>query len=363
MTTANRETLSRAANLVRPALATKEYIPVYTHIHFSGGRATACNDVSALSVACANPVECCVPGELLIRALSGFGGAEVSMQMKDSTLLLKSGRSNVKLPTLPASDFLFDLPNPNEGEAVSLGRSVVKAIERCLLSVGTDNAHPAQMGVTLESEKGLAVLYSTDNYTISRCSTEAKLKLPGDAPIILPRFFCEQLIGLAKAYPEATMDLVMYPGALVVEFVDVREGPDAPAAAILFTKTPVDLEPMDFPRIVNKHVDLADIKKTLAVIPDAFDGALNRALLVLGSELQKKTKITAGDGLLIMSSRSSLGESDDSMKFDMDDHNFEVDPVLLTRGAKACALMGFTNRVTIMADTECNFIHIIAHRA
>jgi DNA polymerase III sliding clamp (beta) subunit (PCNA family) len=354
-TTASKEALARACALVRPALHSKDYIPALTHIQFAGGRATAYNDVAAISVACRSPVEACVPGELLIRALSGFGGAEVSMQIdKAGAAVLKSGRSTIKLPVLAAGDFPYEAPDANAGEVMTLYREIVAGVEKCLMSVGADPSHPAQMGVTLDAEGGLAVLYSTDNYTVSRFQTKAKLKLPGDAPVILPRFFCEQLIGLARAYPQSTLDLVVYPGGLLVE---ANEG-----EASLFTKTPVDVEPLDFPRMFARHVK-GDVKEQLAVIPDQLDGALQRALLVLGGEPIKRTRVQARGGQLSLRTSTGMGDSEDDVAFDNDDASFEIDPAHVARGAKACALMGFTDKVTLLADADGAFVHLIAHRA
>lgn len=354
-TVTSKETLMRAAALVRPALHSKDYIPALTHIQFADGRATAFNDIAAISVLCHSPVEACVPGELLIRALSGFGGAEVSMQAdKQGALVLKSGRSTVKLPVLPATSFPYEAPDPSAGDVMTLYREIVVGIEHCLMSVGNDVSHAAQMGVTLAAEEGLAVLYSTDNFTVSRYKTQAKLKLPGDAPVILPRFFCEQLISLAKAFPQASLDLVIYLGGLAVE---VDEGD-----AVLFTKTPVDVEPLDFSRIVGKHLK-GDVKAQLSVIPDAFDGALQRGLLVLNAEPIKSTAVTVRGGRLTMRSTSSLGDSDDDMTFDGDDVEIRFDPVFVARGAKACSLIGLTPQVTVLANTEGTFVHLIAHRA
>lgn len=357
--TIGREALSRAATLVRPALASKEYVPALTHVLFAGGRASAYNDVAAISVAMegADAIGRCVPGEKLIGALGSFGGADVVAQDdKDGALVLKSGRSRVKLPTLPKSDFPLELPSNGQGHEVKLAREVVRAVERCLVSVGTDAAHPAQSGVTLESgEDGRAVLYSTDNYSISRCATAAPIKLPADAPVILPKFFCEQLVSLARAFPDEDLFLVLFDGALLVDFGD---------RATLFTRTPVDVEPLDFPRIVGKHVKLSALRDA-PKIPDAFDGALQRALLVTSGEASKTTKVTLRGRSMLLVSGAGAAEAEDEISYDQPhrgpEGSFYVDPQLLARGAKHCALMMFTDRVTAMADESGDFVHLVAH--
>jgi len=355
--TINRESLLKIAGLVRPALATQNYIPALTHIKFDGKYATAYNDVSAISVRAELEIKRCLPGELLIRSLGSFGAESVLLQenVKDSSVLLSSGRSKLKLPTLDLTGFPFQLDD-NGGDEVALDHAILKGIERCLMSVGNDPTHPAQMGVTLDiDDKGLAVLYSTDNFSISRYQTKSKIKLPGDVPVIMPTFFCEQLIALSKAFSEEEMTLVLQNGALLVEFGK---------AALLFSKTLVDLSPLDYPRIVSKNCNLDGLKKQLSTIPDSFDAALQRALLVLSGEVDKATKVTVSDDGLKLNSTSPMGDSDDSMKFDPGtdiDEPFYFDPALIARASKVCGLIGFMQKVTVMADPDLQFVHLVAH--
>lgn len=358
-TTINRESLLKIAGLVRPALASQNYIPALTHIRFDGDYATAYNDVSAISVRAKVDINRCLPGELLIRSLGSFGAESVMMQenSKDSTILLSSGRSKLKIPTLEPKAFPFTLDD-EDGDEVPIDHAILKGIERCLLSVGNDPTHPAQMGVTLDlDDKNMAVLYSTDNFSISRYQTKTKIKLPGDSPVILPTFFCEQLITLSKAFSEEEMTLVLLNGALLVEFGK---------AAKLFSKTLVDLSPLDYPRIVAKNCKLADLKEQLSIIPDSFDASLSRALLVMAGEVDKITKVTITDEFLKLNSTSPMGDSDDSMTFDAQSEGsmiepFYVDPALIARAAKVCGLIGFMPSVVVMADSDIQFVHLVAH--
>ena len=160
-------------------LATQAYIPALTHIQFDGEYATTYNDISAISVRAKVDVEACLPGDLLIRALNSFGAENIAFQQgpKDDSLVISSGRSKLKLPVLPLSAFPYEAPDTKKASEIVLDHSILKGIERCLLSVGNDPTHPAQMGVTLDADdKGNAVLFSTDNFTISRYQTKSKIE-------------------------------------------------------------------------------------------------------------------------------------------------------------------------------------------
>ena len=356
----NREALVKITALVRPALATQAYIPALTHIQFAYGFASAYNDVSAIVVKASVDVEVCLPGELLIKALNSFGAESIVIQesAKDKAVVLSSGRSKLKIPSLPVDAFPLNFPDTSKANEIVLDASILKGIERCLMSVGNDPTHPAQMGVTLDAdEKGNAILYSTDNFTISRYQAKSKIELPGDSPVILPTFFCQQLVTLAKAFPEEETVLVMVPGALIVEFGKVAK---------LFNKTLVDLEPLDFPRIFDKHCKIAGLKDRLGKIPDNWDAAFNRALLVLSGEVDKITKITVGEESIKIHSTSTMGDSDDSMSHDIDhldapQEPFYVDPSLVIRASKSCGLMAFNAKALALADAETQFIHLIAY--
>ena len=355
----NRESLLRTINLIRPALSSQPYIPALTHIAFDGVTASAYNDITGISVRCDLDMEICLPGELLIKGLNSFGSEEVLIQPNDAGVVLASGRSKLKLPTLPLSDHPF---HGIEHQADSLAEinitaEILSGIERCLISVGDDPTHPAQMGVTLEECMNHAVLYSTDNYSISRAKTKTKISLPGNVPVILPTFFCTQLIALAKAIPGEEIVLGIYSGYIRAFIGDQAE---------LFTKLPVDLEPMDLVKIFAKHASDSTIKEIAADIPASFEDSFNRAMLILSGEADKATKITCSPGKLKLFSSSSAGEAEDSMGFKDDNpppEPFFVDPILVLRASKVCSQLALLDGVLALTSDDHSFIHLIAHCA
>jgi hypothetical protein len=367
--TMNREALLKIVSLIKPAIATQTFIPAYNHIAFDGDFALTHNDIAAISVRCGFPEPCCVPGELLIKALGSFSAEQVMFQRvgEEKTLLVTSGRSKLKVPTMPLKSFPFELPVPGaSAEEIQITPEMIDAIKQCLVSAGSNPNHPSAMGVTLDSdEEGFAVLFATDNFTISRHSTKEKLRLPGDAPVILPTPFCEQLIALTRAFPDLETSLFLLPGALLAEFG--REGSEAS----LFTKTVADVEPLDFAKIIKKHIDVGRLDKTLAKIPKEFDAAFSRQLLVLGAEQDKVTKVSYSpppdgskdDGVISLRSTSQVGESNETFSFDGPSNafSFHVDPALVVRGSKLCDRMALGERVLVMAGDQDRFIHIIAH--
>lgn len=355
-TTANRADLARICALVRPALASQPYVPALVHIAFDGKTATAYNDKAAISVRCEVPVRRLVPGVLLIQALDSFDGSEVLFQQGDDKhLMVVSGRAKVNLPTRGLEAFPFSLPDGDDGIELDLDDEIVRGIERCLISVNSDAAHPAQMGVTLDCDgDGEAVLYSTDNRSVSRFSTGSKAKLPGGAPVIMPTFFCEQMVSLRKAFPKEECWVILRSDSLVAHFG---------GEATLFSRTPVDLQPMDFPAIYKRFVGESP---KLVPIPDSLDGALDRALLVLAGEAAKKTELEVTRGGIMLRSTCPAGDADDACEGEtkgLHDGPVNVEPHYLARAAKATTRMGVTPKVTAFADDKGQFLHLIAHLA
>lgn len=349
-----RAELLWATNLVRPALAAQDYIPSLTHICFDGETAIAYNDITAILVRSPIEIEGCLPGDLLIKALNSMNAAEVMVQEDGvGKVLLSSGRSKLKIPTLPITDFPFEVP-PASGDPIKITADILKGIELCLVAVGNDPTHPAQMGVTMEAGKTGALLYSTDNFTVSRYQTVSKVVLPADVPVILPTFFCQQLVSIAKAYPDEAVELDVHAGSLVASFGDQAQ---------LFTKQLLDLEPMDFASILKKYKVDANLTNSLVPIPDDFEAAFSRALLVLDKELDKTTKISIGAKRMKLLSTSPAGESSDSFAFDVpgEQEPFYVDPVIVSRASKACSKIAALDRVLVMTNKEASFLHMIAH--
>ena len=351
----NREALTKAAALVAPALSSQNFIPALSHIRFRNNTLTAYNDISALCVSCEHPLECLIPGDLLIKSLGALSGQQVKIEEdEDGRLIMSSGRSKIKLPTLPVSDFPLQWPT-SEAASLQLHAEMIEGIARCLVSVGTNTKHPAQMGVTMDTENGACVLFSTDNVSLSRYRTQRPLKLPADIPLIMPRFFCEQVVALSKAFLEQQAFLVMFTGALQVDFPD---------AATVFSKTPVDLEPVDFQRMFNRHCGPRAIE-ALVDIPDSFDRAFERAALVLTSEQSKVTEVHCeGDSIRLLS-RCPMGEADDTMPYDGPEFQpFGVDPTLVLRVCKTCSSVSLAGDALVLTDgSDMTFTHMIAHVA
>ena len=355
----DRKTLTEIVTMVRPALASAAYIPSLTHVLFDGETATAFNDVAAIVVKADFGFEGCLPGELLIKALASFSSEKVVFEsMDDGSTMVRSGRSKLKLPTLPIKDFPAPKMRADKAHVIELEPGIIRGIQLCLMNVGNDPTHPAQMGVTLDADdKGRAVLYSTDNTTISRYQTKVAIELPGDTPVILPTFFCQQLVGMWSTFREEGATLLLGTDFVMVEFGKKK--------AIVFSKVMPELEALDFAKQIDKVLSLASVAKTVVPIPNAWESCWQRAMLVLDGEPDKTTEVKASGDQIKMYSTSPRGESDDQFGSegmgDLLDGAVLVDPSLVLRASKYVGMAAFTKKVTLLTDEDSTFIHMIAH--
>jgi len=348
----HREPFLRSLAQARPAIAGQAYIAALTHFAFDGHLVTAYNDVSAISIRTPFDLECCLPADLLVKSLNSMSAEKVLADFGEAdSVVLSSGRSKVKIPYLTIDSFPTPAQTTKPNGSFKVTAGLLKGLEKCLVGVGTAPTHPAQMGITVEPDFEGAVLYATDNFTISRYQTKDQIKLPGDSPIILPTFFCNQLVTLAKAFPDEPVTVELHTGAVKALFG---------GQAVLFTKLLVETEPMDFGHIIARYLEGEELGDLLVDIPDGFEAAFNRALLVLEEQMDKSTKISIKDGRLKLFSASGRGEATDNLSIKAKDlEPFHADPALVSRASKLCSKMAFLPRVLVMAEGP--FSHLIAH--
>ena len=72
MSTIDRAKFLAALNLARAALASQPYIPAFTHFRFDEDGVTAYNDIVGILVNFDTGLDCCLPGDLLLKSLSSM---------------------------------------------------------------------------------------------------------------------------------------------------------------------------------------------------------------------------------------------------------------------------------------------------
>lgn len=335
----SRKELLEAADLVRPALASRSAIVGLTHLWFDGDYVYAHDGGLGAKVEFKFPLKLGVPGALLIGLLNQLSSDKVTVDADEGALVFKVGRSRTKLATLPYDHRVWPYPeSPTSAPTLSLG--VTDALQAGLRKVfAVKAANPTRMehhAVLLNPVGGETDVYTTDSQSIASVSLPGKLRLDeGVQYVALPRVLMEQLTG--RRFKDATVE-------------QYRESVSARVVSYFRVASPGDVSPrLTFYSNVFDATDVVDVAGTLNrlfdpdeyplfTIPVGFGVLLERARLLAGSE-EPHVKLVTDNRVLRVSGDFAVGSISEE---------FETDNVL----PKVMAVVNAT-RLASMLKTLC----------
>jgi DNA polymerase III sliding clamp (beta) subunit (PCNA family) len=307
-----RTELIEVLEMLRPAIADKGLVPIFTTYCFTGSELYAYNDDLGILTQWESNQPFAVDGNTLLGLLKNSRAKEVEFVFNDEntdagSVLVKAGRSRFRLPFFTEEEFLFD--SPANGAAwdiqIDVDAAFMEGLQFCMVTTSTDNTMPALMGVTLRKEgKGLG-LFSCDGDCISRYGFKGK---PTDEQYTLPNDFCSAMVKIVAGELGGTKLMLNKEWA----WVSFKQGEDRTIeifGRILSASDKID------------HAEL--IKKTVKAepdylgVPDGLDNALSRARVVADSESLPTVISFDAEGKLRLSTESkSLGIVKDMLPTD-----------------------------------------------
>ncbi len=338
----NRAFLQKTLELIKPALATTNMVPVFQCFMFAEGTVSAYDD----TIAIVGPSEFDGPwgvhGNTLLGLLSSSSAEEVQFDTNNEELVVTLGRSVSRLPTTPESDFLFDIPNEKWNFKVPFTEVVYAAIKLCLETVSTDATQQALQGVTLEGDK----MYSCNSDVLTRVQLKSGI---GKNRVMMPEPFCAALVKLWSS-------LEMTKGTLHFNndwcYADL--GDWAVYGRILEIK-----EPIDFDGLIKKTVKA---KVPLQPVPGDFAEALGRARVLADAESQK-TSVTIAKGKLKMSTETHMGQVNDEMPFKgHPDVQASIHASYLAKSIQVCDQIAIHEGCTVMEKEGADVFQLISNR-
>lgn len=190
-------------------------------------------------------------------------GAEISVELDEDRLLVRSGRSRFSLSTLPAADF----PNLDDWQSeveFSLPQSTLKRlIEATQFSMAHQDVRYYLNGMLFETEGQILRTVSTDGHRLAVCSMEVGQELPAHS-VIVPRKGVIELMRL--------LDGGDTPLQLQIGSNNIR----AHVGDFIFTSKLVDGRFPDYRRVLPKNPD-----KTLEARCDILKQAFRVPLFYL----------------------------------------------------------------------------------
>jgi DNA polymerase III sliding clamp (beta) subunit (PCNA family) len=330
------ETLER----ISPGLASIDMIPILVHLWFNDTTVMAYNDYIAIEAKCKTGLKCAIPGQTLISMLRHSLAKTVDLSIANKEVLIKMGRSNLKLGMLPPEDFIFTMPRPAKGTELQIDfKRFRTVIECCMRSVSTDTSVPDQLGVTLILNGENLELYSTNNSTISTGKVPLKGKAPFKDRVVLSGDFCKQLLELTKT-----------PGSPQIWVADdhtlLKNGD-----ITLFGKLVEVDKPLPFTNMLSHHLP-KNYKQQTIELPKQLKMVLMRAMVITDSPTeQTRTTITVKDGEMLLISKSGKGEIKDRIKVEgHPDVSVKLEPKLLSLGLDDFKNLLITDQCSIMSN-------------
>lgn len=321
-----RESLLEVLSIVDPAIAANDLIPVLTHYWFTGKEVMAYNDIVAISAPYKTEFKGAVRGALLGGILSKMGGGDVTFTKEDSALVIKCGRTKLRVPLLPPDSFLFTFPEVDEDDALlSLTKKgkfgLTRAFDICLQALSRRVSEPQRMGITVvpESSKKLT-FYSTDSVTLSAAPITAE-DHGLDKHVTMSKLFCESALKLMQRKDVGGVALHLDSEYSMMTFNDDVK---------LYGRLVDDPNPPKFKSIVENYLPKSKGNEMVA-IPKELPAALERAYLVVHKALEPVTKLRVLEGsdgkqILRISAKSETGEVTESIEIgDHPDVSLKID--------------------------------------
>lgn len=352
----NRQDLINTLSLANPFLMRQEFIPILTHFCFNTEHVIAYNDVAGIQINFESDLHCAIPGELLLKLLRTMSDETVRIKNDNNELLIHSGKSKLKLPSLPKESFIFSIPKiENDLTHLSIPISIKQGIKKCLEGVSEDPSHPEHTGIKWVVNDNESFIYSTDNKTISSfpCNYSDR---KGNVNAVVPEFFCTELVKLIDYFcVEATeFDVYFSDDYIIVKLGDKKE-------CLLFSRLIAQKEKTPFKQIISSLTDGLDLD-SMSPPPLDLHPALERSSLLLSSNFSDVVQIELNNKELKMVTESQYGNADDQIEFDeeFESTSFTTKPQLIQRGLKIAPAIKFTPKLIVLKSDD-DFLHLISH--
>lgn len=345
----NRQDLVDKLQLASLALADNNTVPILECFMFTGTKLTAYDGVVGVTVSCKTDEAFGVNGKTLLGLLSNSSGEEVDFISSEQDIVVKTGRSNFKLPYMEEGAFVFaGVLKGNDQPVLGLpiDEALIKGIQACLMTASRDATKSALWGVTINRDKTVK-FYSCDGDALTRYDTKVKKDLSND--IMLPLKFCEALVRIASTTGLGKQALLTvskdWANAKITGGYEVH-------GHLVENSNPLN------------HADV--ITKVLkgtpkfAKVPEELNEALTRAQVVTKNETAR-TVLTVEGGKLKLLTETQMGIVRDSVGLSgHPDVTADVNAELIQRSIALCDEIAITNRCVACRSGE-SLLQIISN--
>lgn len=349
----DREELLSALQSAAPALASRDYIQVFTHFNFDGETVTAYNDLYAIRVPCGAPIDGALKGSTLVGLLSKSNAKELTIEQTEDEVKIHGGVTDLKLPVLSSDKFLFEFPNHDDTDySLEITPELMQGVNNCLISTVSDPQMPSLMGVHLDfgSDDTLTV-YATDNDTITRYIVTDIEGLPEacqDQRVIVPTQFAK-LLSKYITGGDGSMVYVTKDYLTVITSNNVE----------MFCKLVNADHALDFASLIDQSLDE---DAGWSKMPRSFGNAVDRSTVLYGTGESPVCRMEVKADKLYLLTESNYGQVSDNMTIRGKHPSIKVstNPVMLERVVDKMDHISIQNICVALASGK-NYLHLIAN--
>lgn len=296
--------LSNLLTRVYNAVEKRQTIPILGNVLIKADSgtltATATDlDVSVTSTAAATVIQ---PGATTVRADQFVDivkalnkGKPVTLESDGMTLSIQSGRSKLKLASLPIDDFPTIAGDDYTSEFETPEESLARLFNLSAIAMSAEETRYYLQGVYLHPADGIVRAVATDGHRLAKIDSDIEADFPG---VIVPR----KTVGLLKS--------LLSDGNATVRISETKIQIDLGHSVV--TSKVIDGTFPDYSRIIPRDhksevtISAADVKQAAALVAK------------VSGERVRAVKITAEPGLLRLSVRSGIDEGIEEVDAELD---------------------------------------------
>lgn len=328
----NRKELLHTLDLVAPALATDNIMEIFQYLCFNNGTVHAYKETFGITAPVDVDVDFVVYGKTFMELLRASNAKELEIILESENVLLKAGKSKIKLPYRPVTDFLFEEPSKEKWDfIIEIESDLLNGIELCLVTSSKDATMLAFNGISISSDGHKIHFYSADADAISRyhlADEEMKKKTH-----LMPNDFCEALLKIATKAGMGGGQLYVNKDWAVAELSSGYR---------IFGRIMDVPDPTDYEHHIGRVM-----KKTSEwiTIPGGLAQALNRARII-GENENKSTVIKFDGRKMFLATDSHMGLVKDTIAFKGDHPSLEA----MVNAKNMSRAIGVTDEFSMQED-------------
>ncbi len=331
----NRQELVNKLELVYPEVADTNLVPVFTCFMFRAKSIAAYND--SLGIIFKGGIGTdpfAVGGKVLLELLRNTRAEEVTFQVTEQDVVVKTGKSVVRLPYFKQDEFLFNEPKEVYNEALEITPDLLKGIEICLTTSSKDMSQPAIMGVCFNFDLSIK-LFSCDGDAITRVNVNPSSgRTLSKAVHTVPNAFCEALLKIAKESETYLGDLELSQNWAKATLLN---------GITIYGRMIVNDKPLDHAELIKRGMVG---KQAFVGVPLGLNEALTRARVLADPE-SGKTVMTVENGKLRLVTTTHMGDLKDELAIKgHDDVEALVHASLVQRSLEVCDKISIQEGVT-----------------